>query len=85
MKPPGQEAAHVQQAAQASELVKRTDEQDHSVNANPELDEEEAVKNESEANPRKRQGSKREGEKEEKKKPIVYRDPDLGANIDLQG
>jgi uncharacterized membrane protein YdbT with pleckstrin-like domain len=79
-----QEASHLQQSAQGNQLVKKTDEQDHSVNANPELDEQEGVKNESESGARKRKGEKRDGETQEKK-TIVYRDPDLGANIDLQG
>ena len=77
----------IQQSIQGNELVRKTEEQDHSVNQTKGTGEGiEQVKNDLESKGEKR--SAQHGEKESqdsKEKPAVFTDPELGQNIDLSG
>ncbi len=81
-------AAVIQQAAQANEMVKKSEQQDHSINQTKELEDGPEKIHED----RKKQNEKRgaEGKGEEKKqesseKEDILRDPDLGHHIDITG
>ena len=82
------EAAHLAQAAQGSDLVRRSEEQARTVNETRELEEGPgAVKEDEEKN----KGQTAEGDERESlgdrdgEEPDIFKDPDLGNNIDISG
>ena len=81
------EAAHLAQTLHGSELVRESEQQAHSVNLTRELEDgPDAIKEEEQ-----RGGEQREAEEKERRASDdeddadVFRDPDLGTNIDITG
>ena len=76
------------QAVQGSEIAKKTEEQNHSVNQTQEVENEGVtiIKDEHKRG-RPQVPQKKEGEKEEKEEPEaeILKDPHLGKNIDITG
>ena len=81
------EIAPQHQAMQASELVRETDQQDHSVNQTRDVEDGvERVREESEKRRRRREHEEREKKEDrEKRRPRYLQDPDLGRHVDLIG
>lgn len=84
------EAAHLAQEAQGSELARRAEEQAHTVNETRDLeqgpdsvkeDEENATGKPSEEEERRRKRRKSDGAEDED----LFKDPDLGNNVDISG
>lgn len=73
------------QAAQATEIVKRTEQNDNAVNETKDL--EEGVKNVNDEEKRNSRNSLKEknNEKEQNKEKEILKDPDLGHHIDITG
>jgi hypothetical protein len=80
------EVPPLHQALQGSEIVRETDQQDHSVNHTHDVgDGLEKVREESEQQKRRREREEKEQKEREKKRLRVLQDPDLGKHIDLIG
>ena len=81
------EASHVAQAAQGSEIAKRSEELARTVNETKELEDgPDAVKDEEQKSDTQTAGEKDDThDKEEKEKKDVFSDPALGSKIDLSG
>lgn len=80
------EAAHVAQTVVASELVEESDEQAHTVTETRDLEDgPHSVKDEEQRGAGQETEEERRREEERKKKREVFRDPDLGSNIDIVG
>ncbi len=82
------EAAHIAQSAQGNELVKRSQEQARSVNESRELEDgAEAIKEDEQKNRNAgEEGTPQEKRKKERsEKRNVFRDPNLGNKIDING
>lgn len=78
------ELVNVAQSAQAGELVRKTEEQSHSVNETKETDEVRQAKEQGESGGAKPEGKeKKKGEA--KRNMPSFQDPDLGKNIDITG
>jgi hypothetical protein len=75
------------QSLQGSELVRKAEEQEHSVNQTKDTGEGiEQVKNDLESRGDKRSSQHGEKDSEDaKEKPAVFTDPELGQNVDLSG
>lgn len=76
------------QAVEGRELVQKTDQKDHSVNETKDLEEGPAQVREDEEQPGSggRKGKRnKESAQEDEADPEVFRDPDLGKNVDISG
>ena len=81
-------AAVLQQAQHGQEMVKNAEEADHHINeAEKTEDGLESIKDEKEEKPPGGDSGAKEKEEEKKdeKKPVYFKDPDLGHNIDITG
>lgn len=85
------EGLHIQQALQGDQIQRKTDERIQSVNESQDTGEgPETVKDRS---PRKKNDEEKQDREEQdesspeesQKKPWIFRDPDLGRNIDISG
>lgn len=80
------EAAHLAQAQTAGELVRESETQAHSVNQTRELEEGLEGVNEEEQGGEQRHAPEHErGRKKPGTEREIFRDPDLGSNIDIVG
>ena len=74
------------QAAQAQNIVRRTEERDNSVNETNEVSEGvEQVKEEEERETRRKSQGERRKPGSHSEKKDVFQDPDLGQHIDISG
>ncbi|MDR0689747.1 MAG: hypothetical protein LBG08_05735 [Spirochaetaceae bacterium] len=82
---------HIQQALQGDQIQRKTDERIQSVNESQDTGEgAETIKD---RNPRKNNDEEQQGREDQdegspeepQKKPWIFRDPDLGKNIDISG
>ena len=82
------EAAHLAQTQQAGELVKKSEEQARTVNETKNLEYGPEAVNDEEEHPRGKsepQDARNRRKDTEEEELDVFRDPDLGSNIDISG
>ena len=82
------EAAHLAQTAQGSDLVRRSEEQGRTVNETRDLEEGPGTVKEDEEKNKNQPGeeeTERKASTEGSKEEDIFKDPDLGNNIDISG
>jgi hypothetical protein len=85
------EGLHIQQALQGDQIQKKTDERIQSVNESQDTGEgAEIIRDRNSRKKREKEGQDREGTgksplEETRDAPGIFRDPELGRNIDLSG
>lgn len=80
------ESANLAQSQAASEFVRESDAHAHSVNETPDVEEGLEAVNEDNQNQNERENEEQERDSQEAtKKREIFRDPDLGSNIDIVG
>ncbi len=80
------DAAHLAQALRGNELVRESEEQARTVNETRELEDgPDAVKEEGQKGGERRERSGEPGAEDDGGEQDVFRDPDLGSNIDITG